>query len=73
MAVQGIGPKEAQFQAFQALNQKSDEVKKQDKAEDKSLTAKLNAPQEKNEDAGKMFKLSVEKEQGKGLNLNMLG
>ena len=73
MAVEGIGPKEAQFQAFQALNQKSDEVKKQDDAQSQSLVAKLNAPSDKNKDAEQIFKLSVEKEQGKGINLNMLG
>ena len=73
MPVSGIGPREQQFQAFHALNEKSEEVSKQDNAEKKSLAAKLNSPQNKDEDAKKSFKLSVEKEQGKGANLNLIG
>ncbi|MBN1522394.1 MAG: hypothetical protein JW928_07665 [Candidatus Aureabacteria bacterium] len=74
MPVEGIGPREFQFQAFQALNsQKEDEVQKQDEAKDQSMIARLNAPQDNEKAAKEIFKLSVEKEQGKGINLNMMG
>ena len=74
MPVQGISPEESQFKAFQALNAKEQEsTQKQEKAAEESLMDKLSTKPDKEEDASQIFKLSVEKEQGKGNNLSLMG
>ena len=68
MPIPEVNSQDAKLQAFNALN-----AKKQEQTQEESTTEKLNAPVQKDDEAASIFKLSVEKEQGKGNNLNFIG
>ncbi|MCK5706983.1 MAG: hypothetical protein KAI43_04965 [Candidatus Aureabacteria bacterium] len=71
MAIDGISRQEQNLQAFQALSTKEAEGPDQSKKNSPGKLDKLNSS--KDEDAKKIFQLSVEKEQGKGINVNLIG
>ena len=72
MPIPGVNSQDPNMQAFNALNaKKQEQVQKQ--TQEESTTEKLNAPVQKDDEAASIFKLSVEKEQGKGNNLNFIG